>query len=87
MMNGKSGPAAASVARRLEPNQLELGSLFNAVALALWPGNWSISVSLSFEVLHHGTFVRVRQFQLSLLIADGCSLPSTLANPLTQTLG
>jgi hypothetical protein len=62
-MNGKSGPAAASVARRLEANQLELGSLLDAVALALWPGNWSISVSLSFEVLHLGTCVRVRQFE------------------------
>jgi hypothetical protein len=60
MMNRKSSLAAASVARRLATNQLELGSLLDAVALALWPGNWSISVSLSFEILHLGTFVRVR---------------------------
>jgi hypothetical protein len=31
MMNGKSGLAAASIARRLDQNQLEFSALFNTV--------------------------------------------------------
>ena len=52
MMNRKSGPATASVARRLRANQLELGLLARQCP-ALLPGNWLISVGTVLEVLHH----------------------------------
>jgi hypothetical protein len=73
-MNGESGGASASVAIGWPANQLELVWLSSQLP-ALVARKLAHICELSFEVLHHGTFVRARQKGVNL--AGGCSPPPT----------